>query len=156
MVCVCVSMCMIYICVYISCICMCVYWCRCTCMHMYVKARDQCWVSFCIPLYLVFYDRVSHWTNSSLIWLDWPASNPQWPACLYLPGAGITNVLHYSWPFMRVLKTRADAMWQTVHLLSHLPKPVVIFILSYFIAWTGLDLTVQSQLVMDLFLPPRY
>lgn len=71
----------VYVCVFI-CLCMfvCAYMCVCLCVS----------VSLCVPsqrltagIYLnnfpfYFGDRVSHWTSSSLVWLDWepPSSTP--------------------------------------------------------------------------------
>lgn len=57
----------------------------CTCVHMcepmYGEARDQ---HSSIVLLLIFWDEVSHWTRSSLIWVDCLGSRLQGSSCLCL------------------------------------------------------------------------
>jgi hypothetical protein len=145
----------IHICIYF----MYMYVCQPVQVHMHVivcesqKSMLGIFLHSSLPCF--FYDRVSHWTKGSLIWLDWLSSNPQWLACLHLPSSGTTNVLYYPWLYMSTgIQSRSMVMWQTLHLVSHIPNPMVIFILSYFVTWAGLELTVQSQLALDLFLLP--
>lgn len=60
----------VYPCVFLY-ICMCVLQ-VCMCSYIYrMEARGQCWISFSVILYLVYCDRPSQGTISSLIQLEW-------------------------------------------------------------------------------------
>lgn len=58
--------------------------------------------SFCT--HLIFYNRVAHRTCSSLLQLEWLASEFQGSSCFHLPNTRMTNVCRRSW-LMRMLRT---------------------------------------------------
>lgn len=60
----------------------------CVCVHACVlcacSGHVGCWVFSSIVLYHKFWDRVTHWTRSSQIQLDWITRKPQEFSCLCL------------------------------------------------------------------------
>lgn len=70
------------------CLCNVVY--ACVHVHIHVKAGGQCLMSSSITVHLIC--SVSHWTQSSLIWLDYLASECQGSSCLCPPSATSVQV----------------------------------------------------------------
>lgn len=58
-------------------VCVCTYSCVLCCMSRCVNIKDWCWFYPCVTLHHVFWDEVSHWSRSSLIWLDQSAMDHQ-------------------------------------------------------------------------------
>lgn len=63
----------------------------CVCLHMCVETRGWRFVSSSIACHFIFWDRVSHWTWSSAIRLDWLVSVPKGFYCLHLLRNRITE-----------------------------------------------------------------
>lgn len=61
-----------------------VYWC-----HVCAEIREGYWVSFFVVFHLSFSDRVSHWTESLPLRLDWLTSKLQEPSSICLPLLGL-------------------------------------------------------------------
>lgn len=66
----------VFMCVYNICVC------------VYVEGRGYNRVCSSITFHLVYFVRASHWTLSSLIWLDWLASEPHKFYCLHRQDTG--------------------------------------------------------------------
>ena len=64
------------------------YVCLCMCVHIKIKGCYQ--ASSSIIRQVTFWDWVSLWIWSLLIWIDELSSKPQWPPCLCLLCNGIT------------------------------------------------------------------
>lgn len=77
----------VHVCMHILHICMymwiCVY-----CMHMCVETEGWCRVSSSVPLPLISWDRMSHWTRSSQNQLHQLGSKARETSCLHLPRTG--------------------------------------------------------------------
>lgn len=69
-----VCVCVVYVCVHLA-VYTCPWRCVCLCVYMCVEAKGQHWVLSSIICTL--WDRVSHWTWSSLIFIDYLANNLQ-------------------------------------------------------------------------------
>lgn len=72
--------------------------------HVHAETREGCWVSSFIVLHLSFSDRVSHWTESLPLRLDWLASKRQEPPSISLPLLGlqvraVMHMVHGCWWF---------------------------------------------------------
>lgn len=73
----------------------------------HVETRVQYLVSSSTDLYIIVWDRVSHWTWISMIYLDWLISKPQGPCCLILPRIQITWVYHHTKCFKLELEVKS-------------------------------------------------
>lgn len=56
-------------------------------------------VSSSTSAYLIFWNRVSHWTQSLLIWLHWLANKTPGSSCLHLPSLETTDSYFCAWLF---------------------------------------------------------
>lgn len=68
---------------------LCVWACVCLCMCVAAASSGHC---FSLILYLIFWDRVSHWAGSSLFWLGWLVSKPAGSAWFCFCRDGVEDV----------------------------------------------------------------